>query len=238
MSEDNDYSRIDRRNGDRRKGGRRKSDSKLFAVALFLHHNFVALALIGILGFSVGTYFGARHKVLNVYDQLQTNIEKLIYMDEVAYVFCAESKNKFSPQNEYLRSIEMFKYRQKMAMQFEEISSNMRSIGRLLSKEAYMKIKAFLCWNNAVMSSTKGMCSSQLLMKNPRAMDAWRNQIVSTLQQEKENHLKFMNSIRDYFVFSFTSVEGESYKPPRCDYKGNYQDVGKSDQSLWGGKAN
>lgn len=202
---------------DPEKNNGKKGYFQLMIIDRFLSHPLLSLIFAGLLSFAAGAYLGSRHTVLSVYDKLQIDIEQLVFMDEDAYNFCANTKNSFSPKNKYLKEIELFKFHQKMSAQFEKITKNMRANGKLVSRDTISKIHQFTCWNNIVMSSPKGLCGSELLQP-PAVMDKWKNQLILVLEKEKEEHSRFYNSLYDYFAILFTNVKNEVYAPAQCDF--------------------
>jgi len=203
-----------KKKNDKHKESNNSDNPKKNKFINFLESTIITALLIAGASSFWNTYTTYRSSMFTKYDELIRSIEKNVFMVEDLYVFCEETKKlKPYPLKYY---IEMYKFRETMLEQFENISDKVRSLGKFLPYENYVELKQLTYWNDQVLFSPKGICDSGMLV-SPDKMDKWKNTIVNNLVKEKIRYKGLRYSLDAYFVNIFTLRASERHDPPKID---------------------
>ena len=201
---------------------RTENTTPKFGISRWLENAFIVAIILGALSFFWSSYFSFRANILNTYEKLAVDVEHVIFMDENLFFFCDNYHNQNSNTTclncGCLKDIEIFRVKKEMVNQIAKIAEDLRLLGKFLSYENYRSIHELTFWNNAFLSSDKGMCSSGLLV-NSYKMDKWRNQLLNTIEAERLDQKDIFYSLKNYLLYIFTDIEEERYDSFEVDIK-------------------
>lgn len=192
------------------KGKHEAAEPRKSKLVSFLEHSLVAAIIIGCLGFFFSSYFSFRAKILTAYDNLQSDVESLIFFDEGMYQFCKlrnQTENTTSNINQEqcvscrcLQDIELVRMRQHFAESFEKMNLDLRELGKFIPYESYYRVHELSSWNNQAISYDKGACSSSLWV-SVEDLDKWRNNLLGMFDRDKARNKEVLHSLRDYLKY-------------------------------------
>lgn len=176
-----------------------------------------AAIVLGILGFIFSSIIAFRAHTLELYDRLSAQLRDFVFTDEGLYAFCASNGKSIdvssSKISDSIRDVELLNVNFIIAKKFADLFDTEQALGIFLSKKNFDKLHQFTYWNNAILSSEKGICGSGLLA-NITALDNWRVMIGGSIAEERAVHAGRIRASRDYLQSIIMNTEAHYKSMP------------------------
>ncbi len=175
----------------------------------------IGATVIGLVGYVRSDYFAFQEKILQGFQELQNAVDSQIFLDESAYKFCSVYRvtscsicSCFHEQDEY-------KILSDMSSKFLTTTIHIRKMGKFLPYSTFLSLYKFSCWQNSLMSYPSSICGAKML-KTPRQMDMWRNEIMIEVEKDREKYQHFGYAIKQYYYYITSNKIYEQYPRTGC----------------------